>query len=267
MYGGAGREEATALFGLFVGPVGTLVNMPTVVVLSVSIAFLPALTTAIARGEDISDKVRTAVKWIMLFVIPVTLAFSLFPERVCSALYRRGLTDFQLSVAAKLLRVQSLGVFYAGVLQFCTTILQSYNKAHRPVINLVIGACVKVALTPALVRVFGIIGASGATAACYAVAATLTARSAYKCGAIGASVKNALLLPLAFSALGCGAFYGVVTIISKFSGLQTLWQTVIGAGAFLIVYAVGIVASGALDLRAAARAVAARRKKVKAKKQ
>ena len=66
--------------------------------------------------------------------------------------------------------MQAIGVFYIGVLQLATTVLQGHNNAHRPVINLVVGACVKVGLTPLLVRAFGIIGAAGATAACYAVA-------------------------------------------------------------------------------------------------
>lgn len=268
MHGGAGRAEATALFGLFVGPVGTLINMPTVVVLSVAIAFLPALTAAVARGEDVSEKVRTAIKWIMLFVLPVTLAFMLFPERVCSALYSRGLTADQLDWAARLLRVQSAGVLYAGVLQLCTTVLQAYNKAHRPVINLIIGACVKVALTPALVRAFDIIGASGATTACYAVAATLTARSAYKCAPIGASIKNALILPLLFSLAGCAAFYGTVQTLSVLApSLPMLWQSIIGAAVFLAAYTAGILGTGALDIRAATKALARRRHAVKKSEQ
>lgn len=261
MHGGATRADATALFGLFVGPVGTLINMPTVVVLSVAVAFLPALTSAVARGEAIGETVKTAVKWIMIFVLPVTFAFMLFPERVCVALYSRGLTAAQLRWAAQLLRVQSAGVFYAGILQLCTTVLQSYNKAHRPVINLIIGACVKVALTPALVRAFGIIGASGATTACYAVAATFTARSAYKCAPIGASVKNALIMPLLFSLAGCAAFYGTVQTLSVLAPrLPMLWQSVIGAAVFLTVYGAGILGTGALDVRAAAAAFARRRR-------
>ena len=79
MHGGATRASATALFGLFVGPVGTLINMPTVVALSVAIAFLPTITSAVERGGDPSAVARVAVKWIMLFVIPVTAAFMIFP--------------------------------------------------------------------------------------------------------------------------------------------------------------------------------------------
>lgn len=247
MYGGVDRASATSLFGLFVGPVGTLINMPTVVALSVAIAFLPAATTAIERGNDDGSITRLAAKWIMLFVVPVTTAFLVFPDIVCGALYSRGLTDVQLAEAARLLRVQAIGVFYIGILQLATTILQAHNKAHRPVINLVIGACVKVALTPLLIRIFGIIGAAGATTACYAVAATLSVRSAYKCGAIGVSVKDALIKPLAFTALGAGAFVGMSAVM-RLTVLPVLWQTVIAAAVFAAVYSAGIIGTGAVKI-------------------
>ncbi len=249
IYGGATRGNATALFGLFVGPVGTLINMPTVVALSVAIAFLPTLTSAVERGADTSESTRAAAKWIMLFVIPVTLAFLLFPDRVCRALYSKGLTEEQLETAAQLLRVQSISVFYIGVLQLSTTVLQGYNKAHKPVINLVIGACVKVGLTPVLVRIFGIVGAAGATAACYAVAAVLSARCAYKCAPIGLNASDAVVKPLSVSLIGAAAFFGM-TVALKSTAIPYLWQTVISAAVFVAVYAAGVILTGAFDVNA-----------------
>lgn len=247
MYGGVERGKATALFGLFVGPVGTLINMPSVVVLSVAVAFLPTITSAVERGSSVSTITRDAAKWIMLFVLPVTAAFMLFPNSICSALYNRGLSAEQLETAARLLRIQAVSVFYVGVLQFATTVLQGHNKAHKPVINLVIGACVKVALTPALVRVFGIIGAAGATAACYAVAATLSMRNAYKCAPVNADIRKAVLIPTVFTALGCIAYAGVYAA-AAYVPIPLLWKTAIAATAFVLVYAIGVLACGCINL-------------------
>ncbi|WP_438847695.1 putative polysaccharide biosynthesis protein [Anaerocaecibacter muris] len=258
MHSGATRASATALFGLFVGPVGTLINMPTVVALSVAIAFLPTITSAVERGGDPSAVTRTAAKWIMLFVIPVTAAFMIFPDSVCSALYSRGLTAEQLQTVARLLRVQAIGVFYIGVLQLATTVLQGHNNAHRPVINLVVGACVKVGLTPLLVRAFGIIGAAGATAACYAVAATLTVRCASSRMPIGVSVADAFIKPIACTVAGAAAFIGV-SALTAMTTLPALWQTLIAGGAFLTVYASGVILTGALDVKAALAHARARR--------
>lgn len=247
VYGGVTRGEATALFGLFVGPVGTLINMPTVVVLSVSVAVLPALTTAVEQHETPTREIRNAAKWIMLFVLPVTVVFLVFPREVCAALYSRGLTKGQLEVAAQLLRIQSVSVFYVGILQLATATLQAYNKAHRPVINLVIGACVKVGMTPLAVRAFGIIGAAGATAACYAVATALTVRSAYKCAPFGVDAVDSALKPILCSVLGALAFWGACALIGN--RLPPLWSAGIAGVAFLTVYAVGVVATGAVAVK------------------
>ncbi|MDE6201419.1 MAG: polysaccharide biosynthesis protein [Clostridiales bacterium] len=248
MHGGAGRESATAMFGLFVGPVGTLINMPTVVVLSVAIAFLPTITRAVEKNEDASLPTRSAAKWIMLFVIPITAVFLAFPEQVCNTLYRKGLTVEQLVLAAQLLRVQAMSVFYVGILQLSTAVLQGYNKAHRPVINLLIGACVKVGLTPFTVRAFGITGAAFATTLCYAVAATLSMRCATKRLTICADIKNAFIKPLVFTVLGALAFWGITVALNN-TAIPYLWQMLIGAAAFIIVYALGILFTGAINVK------------------
>lgn len=248
MRGGVGRTEATAMFGLFVGPVGTLINMPTVIVASVSVAFLPALTAEIERGGDGARMTKLVVEFVMMFVIPVTVAFLVFPESVCHALYRRGLTDAQLAAAARLLRVQAVTVFYVGMYQVFATMLQTRGKAHRPVINLAVGGIVKIALTPVLVIAVGIEGAAAATAACYAVSAALTAMCACKMSPIGASVKRAFVMPVLFSALGAAAFYGVELILGL-TTMSALWKTAVAATAFFIVYAAGMTACGALKPR------------------
>lgn len=248
MHGGAGRENATAMFGLFVGPVGTLINMPTVVALSVAIAFLPAITRAVEKGEDVFSPTKSAAKWIMLFTLPITAVFFIFPAQVVSVLYSKGLTNDQLVLAAQLLRVEAMSVFYIGILQLATAVLQGYNKAHKPVINLLIGACVKVGLTPFVVRAFGITGAAAATTLCYGVAAVLSMRCAYKYIKIGADVKNAFIVPVVFTVLGCLAFWGVTTALN--GALPYLWQMIIGAAAFAVVYLSGILFTGAINIKA-----------------
>lgn len=255
---GAGAAQATALFGLLVGPVGTLINMPTVVALSVAIAFLPAVTSAIAKGEDGAAIARNAAKWIFLFTVPVTAVFLLFPERVCYTLYSKGLTADQLAVASQLLRVQAVSVFYIGVLQLCTTVLQAHNKAHVPVVNLIIGACVKVGTTPILVRAFGISGAAAATACCYAIAAILTARSAYKRMPMGLSVKDSFLKPVAFTVAASAVFAGMLYALGG-TGLPYLWQTVIAAACFVAVYGAGAVMFGVANIKQIVSDLRARR--------
>ncbi len=240
-HGGAGRKEATSLFGLLVGPVGTLINMPTVILSSVTAAFLPALTSDLERGGDGKRITASVSEFVLMFVIPVTAAFMLFPRELCGALYGRGLTEEQLDIAARLLRVQAVSVFYAGVFQVGATVLQTRGAARKPTVYLAVGGAVKTALTPALVSVFGIYGGAAATAACYCVAALLTVRCAARRAGFGVSVRNAVIMPAVFSALGACAFS-----LAGLTAIPEPWRTAMCCMAFFIVYAVGMTASGAL---------------------
>ncbi len=242
--GGEGRAQATALFGLAVGPVGTLINMPTVILSSVSVAFLPALTADLERGGDGGRTTKTVFEFVMMFVIPITVAFLLFPESICRALYG-GLPTEQIETAARILRVEAVSVFYAGVFQVSATVLQAHGNARRPTVYLAVGGAVNVALTPVLVIATGIYGSAAATCACYCVAAMLTVRRAVKTAEIGVNVRNAVVMPIVCSAAGAAAYF-FVAIAVQASGMPALWQTVVCASAFFAVYAAGMTASGAL---------------------
>lgn len=237
--GGETRQGATALFGLFVGPVGTLLNLPSVVVTSVAAAFLPALTSAVERGDVKScDKIkRDAAKWIMLVVIPAATVYAFFPKDVLTVLYGGGLSATQIETAASLLRIQSVSVFYMGALQFSATVMQSYGKSHKPTINLGIGAAVKIALTPILVYAVGIFGAAAASAAFIAVAAVLDCRSADRKFGIGADVRVAFIFPVLCSAGAAFVYFAATVGI----GGSPLLRLAVGGAAFSIVYLLSVL--------------------------
>lgn len=229
--GGVGQGEATALFGLFVGPVGTLINMPAVVLSSLSAAFLPALTAFIERGD--ADSVRSesaaALKWTLIVSLPVAAAFLFFPRQICSVLYGAGLSSAQIDVAARLLRIEALSVLYLGVISYMTATLQAYGKAHTPAVNLAVGAAIKIALVFLLIPRIGIDGAAVASCACYGVAAALDAWCMRKYS-LGLNAEICVR-PLVFSALSCAVFYVTNT---AFGGGRL--SVIVAGAAFLLVY-------------------------------
>lgn len=231
--GGVSRREATALFGLFVGPVGTLLNLPSVVVASIAAAFLPALTSAVERGDkSSSDRIkRDAAKWIMLAVIPVTAVYALFPTDILTVLYGGGLSEAQLQTAAAILRIQSVSVFYSGALQFAATVMHSYGKSHVPTVNLAIGAAVKVALTPALVYAVGIFGAAAASVAFTATATIFDCIYVGKKYGIGADVRSCFLYPILCASAGALAYFAATLSLGG-----AIIKLIVGGAAFSAAY-------------------------------
>lgn len=172
---GMGMEsgEATALFGIVNGPINSLINLPVVVTLAISVALLPKLSALYTAGKDIKDTTLSAFVYTSILAIPCVAVFLFFPESVLSLLYTGGLSAKQLETAASLLRISSITVFYVSTLQVATATLQAVGKAHIPALNLLIGAFVKIAFTLLLLIKLGIAGAVIATVLCYTVTTAL----------------------------------------------------------------------------------------------
>lgn len=170
---GALRSDATSLFGLVSGPINSLINMPVVITLSFSVALLPKFSYLSEQGKDASKAVAQTLRLTMLITLPATVILMAFSRQIVTALYSRGLSIEQLDICSSLLRIESLSVFYLGIVQTATAVLQGADKPHRPAINLLYGATAKVLLTLFLLPFLGIKGAAIATVVCYATIALI----------------------------------------------------------------------------------------------
>ncbi|MCL2556825.1 MAG: polysaccharide biosynthesis protein [Firmicutes bacterium] len=198
---GAARGEATALFGLISGPIASLINMPMAITLAISVALLPKIAAyfsknkeAVVYSQDLRSMSETAEDIVLetkqnsekaavlvgksifltlLLSLPAAAIFMFFSNNIVGALYSRGLSDVQIAMAARLLRIESLSIIYLGIIQVATAVLQGADKPHRPAINLLYGAIAKVLLTLILLPFIGIVGAAIATVVCYGIVALI----------------------------------------------------------------------------------------------
>lgn len=193
---------ATKYFGILNGPVGSLVNMPVVITTSLAVLLLPKISGLIKKGESTGACVEKFMRISLLVALPCALALSVFSGEILSVLYRRTMSPELLSIGSALLRISSLTVLYMSVLQLASSVLQAYDKAHKPALNLLKGACLKAVLTIVLIRVFGIEGVPVATVACFAFTCFLDVLAMRKC----VSVKLKIGRIAVCAAAGGGAF-------------------------------------------------------------
>lgn len=209
---------ATALFGLINGPIGSLINMPTVLTMSLGVSLLPKIAAATDKKAEYG---ASALKVAMTIALPCTVVFLFFSREILTVLYSRGLSDEQIEIGAHLLRIGSLSVTYIALIQVATSCLQAVDKAHLPAINLIIGAVIKVVLTVLLLQFGSITGAMVASVTCYAVTALLNFVQMKKHFPLGCEKKWLLALPVAVTVFGLakltyGGFnfrYGAVVAI------------------------------------------------------
>ena len=155
---GISSTVATSLYGINNGVVNTLIGLPVVVIVAVSTAVVPNLSSLIVRNKSDEVKFRVSfflkITWILsLFMFFVYLILS--PEFI-GILFRNGLNDQiidEFNFAYRLLTLSSVSILYYGFLQVFTAILQAFDKPILPFIALFLSFIIRTILCYLLVRI------------------------------------------------------------------------------------------------------------------
>ncbi|MCI9031780.1 MAG: polysaccharide biosynthesis protein [Clostridia bacterium] len=229
---------ATKYYGILNGPVGSLVNMPVVITTSLSVMLLPKVARLRSANKDAGDCVEKFIRICFLTALVCALALSMFSREILGVLYRRTLSPELLGVGSDLLKISSLTVLYMSLLLPASSVLQGCDKAYKPALNLLFGASVKALLTIALIRIFGIIGASVATVSCFALTCILDVYAMRK----AVDVKFKLFRTALSGVLGGAAFVIVGKLLAGlFSGFLPAAVALVAALAIAAVIYVAVI--------------------------
>lgn len=209
-------KQATSLYGVWSGPVGSIVNVPSVISVAVAAAVLPEA----ARGaKDFrTDK-------ILATLLPVFFVL-LFSARPILATLYPSLNSEEGEIAAKLLGICAINVPLSGLISVSSAYLQANGRAKIPLLNLAIGCVLKITVSLVLLPRIGIFGAAIGSVVCYAVAAVLDMAAALKCG--GVLCKKTLVV------IVCSIVFGLVYL--PLSSLRTVKSALLAGLAASTVY-------------------------------
>lgn len=214
---------ATAMYGLFSGPVSTLVNLPVSLSLAIGIAVVPHLSKNKEERnlEAIRIKTSTAIKVAVLIGLPFTILFALAPKEILSFLYG-SLTELEVERGAVLLTISSFSIVLLAVTQICTSVLQGLKDTRAPIINLGIGGLVKIVTSVILLYTIGINGVAVSGLVAFFVTALLNVISVFRLmGKNRDIVKNSGVMLL---------FSGIMSVsigLAVIFGLKTAWILVV----------------------------------------
>lgn len=215
---GYSATESTMAYGLVSGTVMTLVNVPVVVISAFSMTLLPKIAKVCAHPSQVKREATLGVKICLLLGFVAFLLMFTYSGELVSLLYSRGLNAYQLRLASRLLRINSLAIFYLSIVQVSTAVLQGLNKAKIPAINLAVGGVVKIAITALTLPLFGIYGAVIGSVSCYAVTALLDVIKVRKHASLSLYGAPYQALPIAGAMFLLVAFL-VMELISGFLGV------------------------------------------------
>lgn len=234
---------ATAEYGLFSGPVSTLINLPVSLSLAIGVAVVPYLS----KNKEEKDlrairlKTSTAIKVAVLIGVPFVILFMLAPRQILAFLYG-GLSDEELTLGAELLMICAPNILFLAITQICTAVLQGLKDMRSPIINLAIGGGVKLLASVVLLYAIGIKGISYASIMAFGVTTLLSVVSTFRLmGKNIDIIKNSGIIML---------FGGIMAVCLGFAvaySLSIVWILLIAVGSG-VAYLLAVVTSNVFTL-------------------
>ena len=170
---GFSEETAVAVYGNYTSLAVPMFNLPPVLIYPISYSIIPLISSAIAadnKSKAVSI-INSAFKVTVIISVPTALGMSVLANPILSIFFKSA----SVEMAAPLLSILSLSVFFIGILAISNAVLQAYGLERKPIISMLCGAVVKLISSTILIGVpsIGINGAPIGTFLCYLTIAVI----------------------------------------------------------------------------------------------
>ncbi|MEG1711015.1 MAG: polysaccharide biosynthesis protein [Clostridia bacterium] len=169
-------SNKTELYGLWSGPVHSLLSMPSVLIMGIAASVVPEMAKSCAIGdkEGVRKNLNTAFALTFAIAIPAAIGLFLLSKEVGILLYPT-LSQSDKNIFSKLLMMSAPSVVFMATLMTGTSVLQAHGKMYVPVVSLAIGTAIKCVADYFLYRNpnINIFGEGISNSLCYLIATTI----------------------------------------------------------------------------------------------
>lgn len=159
----------TYLYGCYQGFAFTIYSLVPTITSVIGVSALPAMTTAFTSGDKGKTKqtMESALRITSLISLPAGFGIAALSEGILNLLYSN--QPVSAAIATAPLTVLGFAVIFGGLSMPMTNLLQAVGKERIPVVNMLIGALIKIVLNYILVgtQSVNIVGAAISTLVCY----------------------------------------------------------------------------------------------------
>ena len=230
------NASANQLFGQLTGMAMSIVNMPTIITLSIGMSLVPAISelTALKQTERVKIEILTAVKVTLYILLPAAVGLAVLATPIMKLLY----SAEPASLGMIMLSLTPCVVFL-GLMQTLNGILQGIGKPMVPVIGLLIGIVFKIGLTYTLTAMpeINIYGAAIGTVVAYLIAVVFELWYIRKHVGVKFPIKDIFIKPISMVVImGVVVKLSYVLLVGMIGGkLSTVVSIGIGALIYLVV--------------------------------
>ncbi|MCQ4925218.1 polysaccharide biosynthesis protein [Tissierella carlieri] len=253
------EAEANGLYGNLKGMAQTLINLPQVFSIAISMSLVPAVSDANARKnkKEMEATIASGIRITLLIGLPCTLGLFVLARPIIELLYYKNDVATIINVSNSL-SILAFSVIFLTMVQALSAILQGLGRPGVPAINLFVGAVVKIFLSYTLTVIpsINIYGAAISTVVAFGIAAILDLISVIKYAKIRLNIKDIFIKPF-IASLGMAiaafiSYLGLINIVAKINAanemitrlekLSTLGAVLVG----VIVYVVLLILTGSI---------------------
>ena len=242
------------LYGLISGYCDPLVNLPVIFIDAITISLIPAVTRAFTLKikSDLDGNIMTGLKTMMIIAYPCAVGLIVLAGPILHLLYPTKPDEAEMAIHT--LQILSLGIVTLSVMRTLSASLQGIGKMTLPVINLGIGAVIKIVATYVLVGIpaLNVNGAAIGTVIAYLTAALLNYRGLRRHADVDLDLGNIFIRPLwASLIMGAGAvgMYKLIFMLHPSnliaSGIAIIFAVIVY---FVMVFVTGAVSREELAL-------------------
>lgn len=144
-------NKATELYGLWTGPVNSMLGLPIALSSGVAVSALPTVTQAfvVQDQQKLNDSFNSAIKLTVVIALPCALGMTALSKPILQLLYGALPTD-EIYTASVLLSLSGASIVFLAVLQTAVSVCQAVGKPYATVVIISLAIVVKAVLNAIL---------------------------------------------------------------------------------------------------------------------
>ncbi len=229
------------LYGVYSGMPVTLFNLVPAIATTFGTAALPNVAAAWTshNRHKIKKSVDTVLRLTTLIAVPAGIGLSVMSHEILALLYPLRMSEVE--IAAPLLKVMGITVIFVCTCASCHSILQGIGKERLPLIFMIIGAFIKLAINYVFVAIpsLNIQAAPYGSLICYIIIMIIDIIAINRYAQIRINLYATFILPLF-----CGVLCGIGAKVSYFVFdifFSSRVSTVLAIGVAVVIYGLSIL--------------------------
>lgn len=168
-------DNGTEMYGLWTGPVNSMLGLPIALSSGVAVSALPDITKSYVSGdkERLARSFNSAIKLTLVIALPCAFGMIALSAPILKLLYS-GLPEHEIFVSSVLLSLSGLSIVFLALLGTCVSVCQAVGKPYASVVIVALAIVVKAVVNLVLLPKpeVNIYGAAISETLCYLFAAS-----------------------------------------------------------------------------------------------